>query len=404
MIAKAATISHGANATRYSVDKDKADVIKVNLMPDDISPTAMWSRMTALQKLYEPRLTRHHPLKNNAIRIEISPTREETADWTLYDWKNLVDDFIREFDAIDLSRRAKRESAKATNLMGSQFVATLHRDSKSGILHLHINANRIDMNGNVNDAHFIYERAMAAAAKINQQRGWTDSMVVSRKNKDKIAADCRSVLLSMPDFDWGIYERKLLNLGYEVKLKRDNTGIVRGYTIKIGNSIYKSSEIGKGRVFMPSKIRDTWAKLHKENTVVMTNGDAQLQQPRTTTNHLPTMDKAIQINHFDFHTDEYHHYPVNISAKALDVIDRNVSLGDGNVFATIDDVRKTALLLFAEYLDAATTVAAQSGGGGGGQVSGWGKDKDEDELEWARRCALMANRLCRPSKKHGWRR
>ena len=75
-----------------------------------------------------------------------------------------------------------------------------------------------------------------------------------------------------------------------------------------------------------------------------------------------------------------------------------------NVFAKIGDVQKTAILLFAEYIDAATTIAAQSGGGGGGATSGWGRDKDEDELSWAYRCAMIANRLCRPRKKQGYGR
>ena len=38
MIAKASTISHGANAIRYSVNKEKADIVKANFLPDDISP------------------------------------------------------------------------------------------------------------------------------------------------------------------------------------------------------------------------------------------------------------------------------------------------------------------------------------------------------------------------------
>ena len=79
---------------------------------------------------------------------------------------------------------------------------------------------------------------------------------------------------------------------------------------------------------------------------------------------------------------------------------RNIALDADNVFAKIGDVqKKTAILLFAEYIDAATTIAAQSGGGGGGATSGWGRDKDEDELSWAHRCAMMANRMCRPRKK-----
>ena len=43
MIAKAATISHGGNAVRYSVNKDKAEIVKVNFLPDDISAEAMYS-------------------------------------------------------------------------------------------------------------------------------------------------------------------------------------------------------------------------------------------------------------------------------------------------------------------------------------------------------------------------
>ena len=114
--------------------------------------------------------------------------------------------------------------------------------------------------------------------------------------------------------------------------------------------------------------------------------------------------RSPKIRHFDFYTDEFHHYPVDIPQNCLDVIDKNIALDADNVFAKIGDVQKTAILLFAEYIDAATTIAAQSGGGGGGATSGWGRDKDEDELSWAHRCAMMANRLCRPRKKQGYGR
>lgn len=83
MIAKAKVISHGANAIRYSVDKDKAEIVKTNLLPDDISPMAMWARMLALQKKFEDKLNRYHPLKRNMIRIEVSPTSEETQGWRM---------------------------------------------------------------------------------------------------------------------------------------------------------------------------------------------------------------------------------------------------------------------------------------------------------------------------------
>ena len=388
-------------------DMDKAEIVKTNLLPDDISPMAMWARMLALQKKFEDKLNRYHPLKRNMIRIEVSPTSEETQGWTMEDWQSLADDFIREFDAVDLSAKTKRKSAKTTNLKDSQYVVALHRDSKSGIMHLHIDANRIDMRGNVNDAHYIYERAMAAAAKVGQQRGWKDAQEVSRQNKEAITNDCLSVLAKMPYFDWGLYTKCLTQMGYDVKLQSDNKGQVRGYAIKRGNSIYKSSELGKGRCLMPSKIEGTWAKLHhQELEKPVSTPTKNTQQPKIMTVPKPmtTADNTPKIRHFDFYTDEFHHYPVDIPQNCLDVIDKNMALDADNVFAKIGDVQKTAILLFAEYIDAATTIAAQSGGGGGGATSGWGRDKDEDELSWAYRCAMMANRLCRPRKKQGYSR
>ena len=147
MIAKAATISHGSNAIRYSVNKDRADIVKTNLLPDDISPEAMFKRMMLVQKMFTNERKRGRPFTDNVIRIEISPSAEESKGWTMDDWARLADEFIQAFDSIDLSKKTKRASSKQTNLKGSQYVVALHRDAKSGILHLHIDANRVDMEG-----------------------------------------------------------------------------------------------------------------------------------------------------------------------------------------------------------------------------------------------------------------
>ena len=104
--------------------------------------------------------------------MEISPTKEESEGWTLSDWARLADEYIQAFDSIDLSKRTKRASAKSTNIRNSQYVVALHHDAKSGIPHLHIDVNRVDMDGKVNDDHLIAERAMSAAHIINERRGW----------------------------------------------------------------------------------------------------------------------------------------------------------------------------------------------------------------------------------------
>ncbi len=134
-------------------------------------------------------------------------------------------------------------------------------------------------------------------------------------------------------------------------------------------SIYKSSELGKGRCLMPSRL-----KVLGQNCIIKNwrrtsfNSNKEYQQPKimTVPKPMPTADNSPKIRHFDFSTDEFHHYPVDIPQNCLEVIDKNIALDADNVFAKIGDVQKTAILLFAEYIDAATTIAAQSGGGGGG--------------------------------------
>ena len=190
MIAIATTGSYGGNYLRYSTRKVDADVVKVHKLPEGLSSTTMWEMMEATQLKYRAKLNRHRPLVNTMIKIEVSPSEEETAGWTLEDWIKLTDDFIRAFDAVDLSGKTKRSSAKSTNIRNSQYVAMLHHDSASGILHLHITANRVDMDGNINDDHCIHERAMEAANKITEERGWVQAAVIREQNLNQIYKDC----------------------------------------------------------------------------------------------------------------------------------------------------------------------------------------------------------------------
>lgn len=398
MIAKAATISHGGNAVRYSVNKDKADIVKVNFLPDDISAEAMYQRMVLKQKEFSSSINKGNPLKRNVIRMEISPTKEESEGWTLSDWARLADEYIQAFDSIDLSKRTKRASAKSTNIRNSQYVVALHHDAKSGIPHLHIDVNRVDMDGKVNDDHLIAERAMSAAHIINERRGWGQPEEIYERRRQKIADTCMDILRSLPEFTWKGYEAGLKERGYGIHIQEDDNGKVRGYSILLGNSSYKSSILGKGRHLMPSKIEETWARLHGERKSPATPKVEPEKRTANATNEKAQSCRSTPvIRHYDISTDEYHHYHVTIPEEADEIIRRECVVPEDNPFTTIEAVQKTALLLFVEYFDAATSMAA-SGGGGGSDTSGWGKDKDEDELEWTRRCARMANRLCKRRK------
>ena len=389
MIAQGEAIAHGATAIDYSMSKDKAQIVKVNDLPDNIEPLAMCSRMMQLQHYFMKDKGNRKPIERKALRFEISPTIEESKGWTMQDWLQLAEEFIAVLDSIDYRPKNKDVKLKSTNIKNSQYVVSLHLDSKSGIPHLHIVANRIDNMGNTNDAHYIGERAAHTANILNEKYGWVQSMQRREENIKQISDDCLATLKEMPHFDWNTYCRMLRNKSYDIQLKKDSIGKVCGYTIRKGNSIYKSSLLGNSRNLMPSKIEVTWRKLHQSSRAEQ---DSKMPSRTESTNVSSTKkSNSSMAYHYSIFVDNQM-YEVNIPKHIQDIF--------ANEFATSDDLNisnlaKVAALLFADYIDAATSIAS-SGGGGGSPGTGWGKDKDEDERNWALRCARMAKWLCKP--------
>lgn len=393
MIAQGEAIAHGAAAIDYSMSKDKAQIVKVNDLPDNIEPLAMWSRMMQLQHYFMKDKGNRKPIERKALRFEISPTIEESKGWTMQDWLRLAEEFIAVLDSIDYRPKNKDVKLKNTNIKNSQYVVSLHFDSKSGIPHLHIVANRIDNMGNTNDAHYIGERAAHAANILNEKYGWVQSMQRREENIKQISDDCLAALKEMPHFDWNTYCRMLRNKGYDIQLKKDSIGKVCGYTIRKGNSIYKSSLLGNSRNLMPSKIEDTWRKLHQSSRAKQDSMMTSRTESKTESTNVSSTKKS--------NSSMAYHYSILVDKQIYEVnIPNHIQEVFVNEFATSDDLNvsnlaKVAALLFAEYIDAATSIAS-SGGGGGSPGTGWGKDKDEDERSWALRCARMAKWLCKP--------
>lgn len=98
MIAKAKAISHGINAIRYMSGESEHKkhpekiyhVCNQNL-DADMDALGIWMMMNLIS-------ASRMDVKNNVIRIEISPSVEHTKDFSLSDWKKLWNDFIEEFD------------------------------------------------------------------------------------------------------------------------------------------------------------------------------------------------------------------------------------------------------------------------------------------------------------------
>ncbi len=375
MIAKAAAISHGGNAMRYVTTKDRSDIVMVNHLPDDISPDAMYQRMLLLQKMLAKEVHRGRPLMRNMIRIELSPDTSESRGWTLEEWRKLAEEFIRTFDGIDMSKRTRRKSSQRTNLQNSQFVVALHRDAKSGIFHLHIIANRIDMEGNTNDAHKIGERAVAAANIINGRRGWVQSAEIGQRHRLEVSDALIGILRGMDKFSWKSFEIEVRKKGYGIHIQQGEDGKVYGYSIIRGNSRPQERKSPSSKTIVP-----------KTGTAVRQSSPQRQPLP------VPSM------RHYDISTDSYHTYHIDLPEEADRIIRQECSLAEAHPLATIEEIQHTAILLFAEYLDAATSMATSSGGGGNSDSNGWGRNKDEDDREWARRCARKANSMCKRRK------
>ena len=407
MVATARPIEHGQAMTNYATKDFRADIVKVNLLTEDLPPMGMWDEMVLHMNRFRQKFARK-PIDKTSIRIEVSPSMNESDGWTLDDWRKFTEEFVDELDQMTKTPDGKHKNLVKTNIKNSQYFAALHYDAKSGIPHLHLVVNRIDKNGNINDCHFIGERAVAAAQTVNQRHGWKDPMEIREEHLQQITNDSMDILKSLPRFDWTDYETMLTKRGYKVKLQRDKENVVKGYSIKMGNSSYKSSELGTGRKLVPSQIETTWRNLHPILKPMAAQVPRPLDSKRAATER-PTMPQTSpQAKPTSTSSDYLQVFSINGEQKRLSIpnivykeLDSNIVVPE-NSDVTHEDILKVAILLFLDYIDAATAMS-ESYGGGGGTGIGWGKDKDEDELEWARRCAMKANWLCKPMARR-WKR
>ena len=408
MIATARPIAHGQAMTNYATKDFRADIVKVNLLTEDLPPMGMWDEMVLHMNRFKQKFARK-PIDKTSIRIEVSPSMNESDGWELDDWRHFTEEFVDELDQVTKTPDDKHKNLVPTNIKNSQYFAALHYDAKSGIPHLHLVVNRIDKDGNINDCHFIGERAVAAAQAINLRHGWKDPMEIRGEHLQQITDDCMDILKSLPRFDWTNYVSLLTRRGYKVKLQRDKENVVRGYSIKKSNSSFKSSDLGKGRNLMPTKIEDTWKKLHPVQKPTAVQAPKPLDS-KTPITHRPSTAQASSSQAKPTATSNDYRQVFLIDGKQVQLsiperiykeLDSNIEVTE-NSNATHGDILKVAMLLFLNYVDAATAMS-ESYGGGGDAGTGWGKDKDEDELERARRCAKMANWLCKPIVRR-WKR
>ena len=240
------------------------------------------------------------------------------------------------------------------------------------------------MDNCLNSDHLIGIRAKTAAEEVNRLRNWKRTKERFEENKARIKKDCLAVLAGLSSFSWEKYTAALEAKGYTVKLKMDASVMVRGYSIQSGNSVYKSSIIG--RELTPSRIQETWEKMRPENRYGQMTYEERLA--------FATSDEGKDYLFPLGLTLDGKRYETKASGNAVKAfheesraIERTHSPEEsGNIF-------RTAFLLFVGQVDAATSFAQNCGGGGAAPDPNWGRNKNEDDILWARRCFRKAREM-----------
>ena len=412
----ARVVPYGGNAVRYALEKEKAKVVKVNHMPEGIDPTAIWYMMKHHCQLHQQDRTVGRKLERFMTTFVISPSKEEAENFTMNDWANLSDEALEVLDSVGLIPKGMKKEVK-TNFRNSMNVAGLHSDSKSGTLHLHLDCCRVDLDGDTNDVHDIHKRAMMAAEIINMRHGWKQPMEIRDMRKEEIKDFCEYTLQKMQEFDVDYYFKQLRMKDYEVTPRYDKGKKLVGYTIGKNASVFKASEIG--RKYMASQLEATWKKFHPGPTLVRVKHASPTVTPSsrpsrpvapkptsTKTKVLPSVQPKPTPAKTVFNIDTGSEVKkIWIPDSVKDIFFNEAQVPEGNDTATIENVAHTAMLLFAGYIDAATSMSESCGGGGSASESGWGKKDDEDERAYARRCLQRAHSMYKPkSIKRGFHR
>ena len=417
MIMLAKVVPYGGNAVRYALEKEKAKVVKVSHMPEGIDPTAIWYMMKHHCQLHQQDRTVGRALERLMVQFVISPSKEEAKDFSMKDWRNLQDESLDTLDSVGLIPRGMKQEVK-TNFRNSMNVGGLHSDSKSGTLHLHMDCCRVDLDGNTNDVHDIHKRAMMAAEIINMRHGWKQPKEIRDMRKQEIADFCEYTLQKMQEFDVDFYFKMLRMKGYKVTPRYDKDKKLVGYTIGKNASVFKASEIG--RRFMASQLEATWKKLHPEPAQVKVKPAAPAVTPSSRpsrpiapmpTSTQPKVQHRVQSKPMPSFTTFNIDTPIGSKAVEIpnsvkDIFLKEAQVPEDNEIATVKNISHVAMLLFAGYIDAATSMSESCGGGGGSSPeSDWGKKDDEDERMFARRCLQMAHSMYKPkSVKRGFHR
>ena len=259
------SIPHGKAYTEYSQKKDEngiptAEFVGAKNMVGNIDlifePTQLDDLWLELQEAGRDYVRKGKDVTRDTIVIEFSPSAEESIGWTLDDWMKAAEELIDNIDDIQLYKQRRDPKTKdwirdengepvkfpvpKTDLKSSKWFAFLHRDSKSGILHLHITISRYTEDNQLNCDTDIAKKTAQACERLNVSRGWMKAKDIQAAHIEEINNVINSIMeelngnaIDLPDFkskveaqtfkDYKGHERH-----YELQYHHDKNGNTDG--------------------------------------------------------------------------------------------------------------------------------------------------------------------------------
>lgn len=243
MILKAKTIAHGEAMEMYMVNK-YIDGVSV---AHEVDRNGLFSEpgegVVEEMELYNMMNTR---LQKPYLRLELSPTREESQNMKDEDWRALV-----------------REVIGKLQLQKHQYHAVFHAYGNKGgeVPHVHVLVNRVPKEGGP-----AYSDWQIGKKCINIADEITGSFFHSKRTATSIGVDRRrqikegmlKAMQSMPAWDMDTFSEKCRENGVYLSAATSRHGCVSGYRVSLGEDgrQYKLSSLGEK--FRPKNIENTW--------------------------------------------------------------------------------------------------------------------------------------------------
>ena len=148
--------------------------------------------------------------------------------------------------------------------------------------------------------------------------------------------------------------------------------------------MYKSSVIGRG--LTPSRIRETWEKMRPEKRYGQ-------MAPKERVAFMLSDDGLNYLFPFVITVDGTSYEQMVPGRVARVFAEESREVEQSFPREESNNIFKTAFLLFANQVDTATTFAQNCGGGGSAPDKDWGRDENEDDILWVRRCFRKAREM-----------